>query len=162
MTAASPLYSFRVSLDSVLFGHIAVAPDACFTLPDGLLGFAAEHRFALLPAASDAYWLQGLNNEALVFLVVDPFRYVPGYSLELSPDTHRELGDRDPTRLVVLAIVTLPREAGELCTANLQGPVVLDTVTRLGWQVVLGESAYGVRHPISLEAVASSSAPALR
>lgn len=134
-----------VIVASRLFGPLSVRPDAFITFPDGLPGFAGERRFILLPAAPEGvYWLQSVDEGSVAFLLVDPFPVFPEYSVEL-PDA--PMGDAPP---MVLAVVTLPREEGEPCTANLQAPVVLDLGRRVGLQIILPDAGYGARHPFDL------------
>jgi flagellar assembly factor FliW len=131
---------------SRLFGPLSVPLDECFTMPVGMLGFAGERRFVLLPAASKGvYWYQSLDDGALIFLVVDPFDLVPGYEVDLP-----ELREADQDHTLILSIVTLPRTKGDPCTTNLQAPLVLDLRDRSARQVVLDDPRYHTRHPIDL------------
>jgi flagellar assembly factor FliW len=52
--------------------------------------------------------------------------------------------------IAVLSVVTLPRGAGELPTANLQGPLAINLRARLAKQVICEDRDYGVRHPVDL------------
>jgi flagellar assembly factor FliW len=132
---------------SRLFGPMEIALEDCYTMPEGMLGFAGERRFVLLPAASTGvYWFQSVEDGALIFLVVDPFVLVPGYEVDLP-----ELPEQNATHTIILTIVTLPREKGQSCTTNLQAPLVFDMRARVARQVVLEDSRYHTRHPIDLK-----------
>lgn len=132
---------------SRLFGPLTVPRSDVITMPEGMLGFAGERRFIMLPAAPDGiFWLQSTDEGGLVFLLVDPFIYFPGYVVDL-PD----LPEPGPgEEVAVLAIVTLPRGDNETCTANLQGPLVIQFPTRVARQVVLSDSHYHTKHPLDL------------
>ena len=132
---------------SRLFGPISVPLEDIVVMPEGMLGFAGERRFVLLPAAPEGiFWLQGVDDGALIFLLVDPFRFFPDYVVETP-----ELPEPGPgERAAVLSIVTLPRERGDPCTANLQGPVVIQFPERLARQVVLPDQRYHTRHELDL------------
>ncbi len=132
---------------SRLFGPLTVPRNDVITMPEGMLGFAGERRFILLPAAPDGvFWLQSTEESGLVFLLVDPFLFFPGYELDIP-----ELPDPGPgEEIAVLTIVTLPRATGESCTANLQGPLVIRFPARVARQVVLVDSAYHTKHPVDL------------
>lgn len=136
-----------VVVASRLFGPLSVHPDNVLVMPDGMLGFAGERRFVLLPAAPEGvFWLQSVDDGALIFLLVDPFRFFPGYTVD-SPD----IPDVGPSEgVAVLTIVTLPRDRGEPCTANLQGPLVLQTPARIVRQVILQDPRYHTRHELDL------------
>jgi flagellar assembly factor FliW len=129
-----------------LFGPLDVVLDECYTMPEGMLGFAGERRFVLLPAASSGiYWFQSVDDGSLIFLVVDPFELAPGYEVDLPelPETSRQ-------HVVILTIVTLPRQKGDPCTTNLQAPLILDLRDRTARQVVLQDPRYHTRHPVDL------------
>jgi flagellar assembly factor FliW len=147
MTAAPVLQPSgdEVLVASRLFGPLAVRRDAVLTFRGGLPGFAGERRFVLLPAASEGvFWLQSADEGALAFLLVDPFTTFPGYEVDV-PEA--ELAGSAP---LVLAMVTLPREEGDPCTANLQAPLLIDLGRREGRQLILEGAAYGPRHEFDL------------
>ena len=139
-----------------LFGPLTVSPEVCIAFPDGLLGFAGERRFVLLPAAQEGlYWLQSVEESGLAFLLADPFPAFPGYVVDLGGDAPAADSAEGATPPLVLAIVTLPRAAGERPTANLQGPVVIDLAARRGRQRVLPATGHGTQEPLALEALAN-------
>ena len=146
-TELEPSERDTVIVASRLFGPITVRPDAFLTFPSGLPGFGGERRFVLLPAASSGvFWLQSADEGSVAFLLVDPFTTFPGYTVDL-PEVAPE---DDPP--MVMAVVTLPRDTDEVCTANLQAPVVLDLGRRTGRQVILADHDYGPRHSFDLRA----------
>ncbi len=138
-----------VIVDSKLLGALEVPTAQVYNFPDELYGFPDADGFVLLSAERDGlFWLQSTDFEALTFLLIDPFHFVEGYSVDLESE---DLGDQeiDPSEILVLAMLTLPREEGAPATVNLQGPLVFHLSARLGKQVVI-ESPYGVRHPVDL------------
>ena len=135
-----------IRVASRLFGPLEVVVDECYTMPEGMLGFAGERRFVLLPAtARGIFWLQSVDDGTLIFLVIDPFEFFPAYEVDL-PD----LPERGDEHTVVLTIVTLPRHQGDQCTTNLQAPLVLDLRDRSARQVVGEDLRYHTRHEVSL------------
>ncbi|HWA56938.1 MAG TPA: flagellar assembly protein FliW [Gemmatimonadales bacterium] len=135
-----------VFVASRLFGPLHLPQDQILTMPEGMLGFAGERRFVLLPASPEGvFWFQNVDDGALIFLLVDPFLFFPGYVVD-APDVPES---RTPD-MAALAIVTLPRGPREECTANLQGPLVIDFVTRQARQVIQDDPRYHTRHPIDL------------
>lgn len=117
-------------------------------MPEGMLGFAGERRFVLLPAAAKGiFWFQSVDDGALVFLVIDPFEFFPEYTVEL-PD----LPEPGEEHVLVLTIVTLPRQKGEACTTNLQAPLVFDLRDRTARQMLLPDPRWHTRHAVELRA----------
>ncbi|HEY8484232.1 MAG TPA: flagellar assembly protein FliW [Longimicrobiales bacterium] len=149
MTAlASPAPAAQPGIETAA---AVAAADPVLIFEEGLLGFPDCRRFTLLPTERDGlFWLQSLDHESLVFLVADPFRFVPDYVVDLEPAALRGLEPVLPTDIAVLAIVTLARQPGEPCTVNLQGPIAINLRTQRARQIVLPDPEYGLRHPLDL------------
>lgn len=149
MDAPMPVSTHTVP--SELLGTLQVASDAVLDFSRGLLGFPECRRFALVPAGREGlFWLQSLDYSALTFLVADPFPHVAGYDVELGAAERLELQVRDAADVALLCIVTLPRTTDELPTMNLQGPIAVNLRARVGRQMVLGDTTWGVRAPLPL------------
>ena len=133
-----------LTVSSRRFDDHAVPPEQVLVFPEGLVGFPGARRFALVePQRPDSPFrhLVCLDLPDLGFVVCDPSTLSPGYveHLPRPADPHGEL--------LVLAIVTIPENPGEM-TANLMAPLVIDQVARRGWQIVLDTGRYSTRHPI--------------
>lgn len=149
VTIPSPAMHLR----SDLLGEIDVAEDELITFPAGLFGFPECRRFALLQGSRDGtFWIQSVEHSALAFLLVDPFVYVPGYVVDVAAGDLQELEAAGSGDVAILSIVTLPRAERERPTANLQGPVALNLRARVGRQIVIPDSPWGVRQPVDLTA----------
>lgn len=130
-------------------GEPASSPEPTVAFPDGLLGFPEIQRYLLMSTELEGvYWLQARGYSPLSFVLADPFVLVPGFSLDLNESELGVLAESNPADLAVLAILTL-RGGGHDVTANLQGPVVVDMKRRVGRQIVLADSQWGVRCPVS-------------
>jgi flagellar assembly factor FliW len=137
-----------ITIASDILGTLSVDSTALLAFPRGLLGFPECRTFVLLPSErAHVYWLQSVDYSSLAFLLVDPFIFFEGYTLDLAAT---DLHAASPDEVSVLAIVTLPSEPGERPTANLQGPIVVHTRLSEGSQVVLAESSYGIRESFTL------------
>lgn len=139
-----------VLLDSVLLGPLEIRTDTVITFPAGLPGFVTLRRFALVETQrDDLVWLQSVDDAGLTFLLADPFALVPGFEVELPAADLAALGGADANQaLLVLTVVQL--DGGLPTAANLQSPVVIDRERRVGRQVVLPDSRYGMHHPIAI------------
>jgi len=135
---------------TALFGPLRVPNSAVLHFPEGLLGFAAQRRYLLLPAAATGvFWLQSCEESALAFVVVDPFVFFSGYQLEV-PDSAPVVAQGAGEDLAVLSVVTLGAGPERRCSANLRAPLLINLRTRLGWQVVLPEASYSTAEPFDL------------
>ena len=131
------------------FGELEIEDERVLTFPEGLPGFPAATRFALIEVAdNDAFlWLQSVEDPALAFLSAVPWSFFPDYAPEV-PDAQQELLDlTDANDALVLCLLTVRREEREV-TANLLGPLVVNKHTRIGRQVVLADSDYPLRAPL--------------
>ena len=130
---------------SHILGPLEIGDDQLLDMPEGLLGFPTCTRFALLPAGYDGYfWLHSVEEPTVAFLIVDPFMYFDGYSVDLAGPLVQRLEASQPSHLNVYCIVTLPSGSSD-ATANLQGPLIFNVTTRRGLQAVIQDSEHGTR-----------------
>lgn len=135
---------------SRVLGEIEVAHESTLTFPAGVLGFPEAREFTLVATSrAGFYWLQSLEYDALTFLVIDPFLHLPDFSIDV-PDEEMGILGVDASEIVVLGIVTLPPGPDDPLTVNLQGPLVINSNKGLGKQLILGDSAYGLRHALDV------------
>jgi flagellar assembly factor FliW len=128
-------------------GDLEVDEDKLLRFPDGLLGFPTATTFVMVAVdETEAYqWLQSVDDPALSFLCVIPWHFFPDYEPEVDPVTQQDLGLDDASDAIVLCFVTIRENEPTTVTANLLGPLVVNTLTRVGRQVVLAESGYPAR-----------------
>mgnify|MGYP000594089268 CR=1 FL=1 len=129
------------------FGTVEIAEDRVITFPKGILGFADYRRFCLLEPSEDSafFWLQSLDDATLAFVVTDPSFFVPDYSV---PVRQEQMGDLGLARLEDAQVFVIVNKVDQTLTGNLQGPLVINTVTRFGEQLVLAEKRWQIRHPL--------------
>jgi len=128
-------------------GVVEIADDRVIHFPKGLLGFSGQTRFCLLEPGDDAcfFWLQSVDEPSLAFVVTDPSLYVPEYSVPIRPEQMIELKLNKLDEAQVFVIVN---KVDQTLTGNLQGPLVVNTLTRTGEQMVLAEKRWTTRHPL--------------
>ncbi|MBO8142818.1 MAG: flagellar assembly protein FliW [Firmicutes bacterium] len=140
-------------LSTSRFGELEVKDDDVIVFPSGILGFEHVRRYLLLEHSpgSAFHILQGVDDPAVAFVLIDPRTFRPDYRVEVAPEQVAELELESGEEAVVFAIVTVPPGRPEEMTANLQAPVVINARKRLGRQVVLPDGPYGVRHRVLAE-----------
>ena len=137
-----------MEITTTRFGTITVEADALWTFPRGLIGMTDLARFAIVPPkAPDAafYWLQSAEDPSVAFLVCDPNRFFKDYHVSIREETQADLDLADAKDGQLLVICN---RVGEWVTGNLQGPLVINTRTRVGQQVVLTEKKWTCRQPL--------------
>lgn len=129
------------------FGSLDVADERVITFAHGILGFPAQKHYALLQPRRDGCfrWLQATDRPDLAFAVTDPTLFVSSYRVPIKPDQMTDLGLMDVNDAQVLVIVN---KRGRMLTGNLQGPLVLNPVDRLGAQLVLSDRRFTTRVPL--------------
>lgn len=139
-------------IPSRVLGEIQVTEEATLTFPTGVLGFPEARDFTLVATSREGfYWLQSLEHDTLTFLVLDPFLHVPDFSIEI-PDEDMGVLGTEASEIIVLAVVTLPAGPDDPLTANLQGPLLINSAKGLGRQLILDDSPYGLRHVLDISA----------
>jgi flagellar assembly factor FliW len=113
-----------------------------------LPGFPGLTRFALVRLDAEGLLcsLQSVEDPDLRFLVVPPHLFFPDYAPEVDDATVAALGIKSADDVLTLVVVNLGDSVAQ-ATANLLAPVLVNTVTRQGGQVVLDEEL-SVRAPL--------------
>lgn len=145
-------------LSTPRFGELEVKEDDIIVFPSGILGFDDVRRYVLLEHSDDSVFhiLQGVDDPAVAFVLIDPRTFRPDYRAEIDREQVAALELEDDDEAVVLSIVTVPDGDPAGMTANLQAPVVLNARKKLGCQVVMPDGPYGIRHSIMAELQAAA------
>ncbi|MBW7996907.1 MAG: flagellar assembly protein FliW [Candidatus Glassbacteria bacterium] len=134
------------------FGTLDVAEKDLMVFPEGLVGFAGNKRFVIYSKENNHpfFWLQSADDPKLAFVICDPAMFFPDYRISARKSELSTIGSTNPEDLIICVLVSISREPFTM-SANLQGPLVINTKNRRGKQLVLVESNYGTRHPIPLK-----------
>ncbi len=128
---------------------LPICDGAAVFFPLGLLGFEDRKHYQLIghPDEAPFLWLRDATDPAQAFLVLPPAAAGLDYRPVLAPADVEFLQLRAPTEAEVLNIVTLRRDGR--ATINLKGPVVINTRTSIGKQVVPENAAeFSTQHPL--------------
>jgi flagellar assembly factor FliW len=87
-------------------------------------------------------WWQAVDAPDAAFVVLDVVSVLPEYDLRGLDAEWSELCVDDPARRHVAVLVTAPGPSLESVTLNLAAPIVVNTATRQGRQLVLPEGRY--------------------
>ena len=78
-------------------------------------------------------------------MVCDPRLFVADFRVPVKVDDLETIGLSDANDAQVFVIVN---KVDELLTGNLQGPLVINVVSRQGRQLVLSDKRFSTRHPL--------------
>jgi flagellar assembly factor FliW len=126
------------------------AADHALVFPDGLVGCPDWNRFVLLTSDDEELpvaTLASLDNASVALMVTDPRLIAPQFELDLSLEDRASLGLTPDATPVVYCTLSVGDDG--LITANLLGPLVVNSETRQGRQLVLADSGYSTRHPVA-------------
>lgn len=132
------------------FGTIDIDDDQLITLNGGLLGLPNETSFVLFRHGEESPigWLQSAKTPELALPVVTvdalDYDYPEPSALEL-----RRAG-LQPGALAVMAVISANRVAP--ATVNLVAPIIVNTETREGAQILRMNAGWSVRQPFALRA----------
>lgn len=131
------------------FGDIDCDESATLRFPHGLLGFEDETSFVVVPVGDDGIynWLQSVKNPGLAFLTTTPHFFFSDYVPEVDDADLVDLELLNENETHLLCLVTIGEDS---ISANLLGPIVVNTRTRMARQVVLSENRWTTREPLSV------------
>lgn len=140
--------TYAVRIETSRFGALEIPEQDQVTLIDGLLGFEQHHAFCLIGHApgSPFVWLQSMDDPALAFVTVNPFDFFADYDFEIADSDAAAIGLHHVRDAMVYTLVTITKQD---VTANLVGPIIVNTRTGRAKQVVLTNSPYTTRHSIT-------------
>ena len=139
-----------MKITTEFLGEIELEPKDIITFPKGILAFDQYKKFTLLdlPDSPLIKLLQSTEEKQLNFLVTNPFHFFPDYDFKLGQQEQKLLEVKKPEDLATFVILTLNNNQIEHTTANLLGPVVINSTNKQGVQFVLQDTNYSTKAPL--------------
>jgi flagellar assembly factor FliW len=137
-------------LHSKSLGRLEVDDGSLLYCTDGLVGFEEYKQYYLaeVPEYGPFLWLMSVEEPDLGFAVADPqLFFADRYEVNLG-DCDRDALDLQAGDTVSIFVIVSIMDGGRRITANLKGPVVLNTRNRICRQVVIYNPAYATRQPL--------------
>ncbi len=136
-----------MKITSLRFGTLEIPEDKIISMPKPILGFEQLTRYCIIEREDSEpfLWYQSVEDPSVAFIVVNPLFFYPDYRIEVNPKEIEELKVSDVRAVETYVIVTIPTDPRNM-TANLQGPILINTETRLAKQMILVNSDYRVKH----------------
>lgn len=130
----------KIDIERLGLRNVGVDPDTLFTFPDGIAGFEHCKRFKLFHeegGEAKVFWLQSVDDSAVMFPIVAPEALDIEYEIELSDADCALIGlQRVEDVAVVLIVYRNEAENGKIA-ANTRSPVILNLQSRKAMQKVL-------------------------
>lgn len=133
-----------------LFGEIDIEDEKIITMEGGMIGFPDLKKFTLIydeeKEETFIRWMQSMDDPKIAFPVVDPSRILPDYNPTVDDEVLASLGEFTDGECCVLNTITVPKKIEEMAV-NLKAPIVINTVTRKGCQLIV-EDDYPVKYAV--------------
>lgn len=134
------------------FGEIDLTDDKVITLERGLIGFDEYKKYTILydsekeerPTIS---WLQSLDEPGLALPVISPLVVKPDYNPVVEDELLAGMGEVTEDNIVVLLTLTVPEDIKKM-TANLKAPIIINSDTRKGAQIIVENQDYEIKYNV--------------
>ena len=137
------------------FGTINLSEEKIINMPFGMLGFPDKTRFVILQHRENSpfYWYQSVDDPALAFVITSPFLFKQDYTVDINA-VLKEMswnGEENDKDLELYVVVNIPKGAPAKMTANLIGPILINSRARQAVQMVIPDSFYSHQFPLVQE-----------
>lgn len=131
------------------FGEVEIDDAKILEFPNGIIGFEDFKKFAIIYDVEDESenkisWLQSVEEPVLALPVVDPLAIVAEYSPMIEDELLKPLGNPADEDLLCLLVMTVPSDMTKV-TANLKAPVIINSKTNKGVQLIVDNTDYPVK-----------------
>ena len=118
---------------------------------EGLFGFENFKEFIPVAVEEDSdaiLMLKSTEEDGPSFVLMNPFFLKEDYAPDIAQEDLNSLGEATKQDYLCY-VICVARTPIETSTVNLRCPIVINTATRKGRQVILGRGEYGFRHPLA-------------
>jgi len=134
------------------FGEVDIDESKVITMDNGLFGFENYKKYVLLYDSSsdeipNIQWLQSVDEELLALPVMIPTTIVPDYNPVVDDEYLGNLGEWSEETISMLVTVTVPANVKDM-SINLKAPIIINTTTMKGSQVVAENPDYEIKFKI--------------
>lgn len=151
-------------ISSLRLGTVEVPENKIIEMARPILGFEKLVTFGLIEREEfwPFLWMQSVDDPAVAFVIVNPSVFTADYTIEVNP---KEIAEIEPTapELIEIFVIANITDNPDSITANLQGPILINSSNNKAKQLVLVNSEYKLQQPVfELELVTAAAAGILR
>ncbi len=144
-----------MKIDTRYFGEVEIGEEKIIHFEKGIPGFDEYKDYTVLydiDGEGEPFfsWLQSITEKSLAFPVVNPFRIAEDYNPVVEDALLEEIGKCDMEDLVLFLLATVP-ENPENATVNMKAPLLINSKSRQGMQIIVENEDYEIRHRIMKE-----------
>lgn len=139
----------KTTFQHAKFGEVSVGRDEIVTFPNGLPGFERCRRYGLIALEEETPFLRllSMDNPSVGFVLISPLLIWPDYNPQIGKEDLEALEITTSAELAIYCIVTLSPVPNQV-TANLKGPILINTRTQQARQMILVDERYHTKHSI--------------
>jgi len=134
---------------STPIGKVTYTDQEIILFPEGIIGFEDKSKFVICSqeGLEPIQWLICVEDATLQLPIMDPLLIKKDYKALTSNGELQSIGLEEVIKGKLYVIVTVGRDINYV-TANLRGPVVINTKRKLGKQIILSEKSYSLKQPL--------------
>lgn len=141
-----------VEVETKMYGTMQVSIKQKIIFEEGLYGFEKLSVFYLLDTEDGGpfYYLQSGEDKDLLFILINPYIFKKDFVLDVRKEDLNKIGiskEEDAEKMLVFSIVTI-LENSKGMTANLLGPILINTDKKVGIQALSLVEGYSTKHNI--------------
>lgn len=133
-----------MKIQTTRFGELDVADETLIELASGMVGFPDDTQFAWIAHrnSTDVAWIQSVTSATLAFPLINAVSIAAGYPDVPVEQIAEQAGLEFSSAAALALMVVIAAAPGGPPTVNLMAPVVINSETRKGAQVVLTNSRF--------------------
>ncbi len=133
------------------FGEVDLPEEKIVTLERGLIGLGDYTRFTILydceKEETNISWFQSIEEPWLAMPVIKPWIVKEDYNPVVEDELLSHIGELTEENLVILLTMNVPPNLKEM-SVNLKAPIIINSDTRKGAQIVVENEDYEVKYKI--------------
>lgn len=133
------------------FGEVDLPEEKIVTLERGLIGLGDYTRFTILydceKEETNISWFQSIEEPWLAMPVIKPWIVKEDYNPVVEDELLSHIGELTEENLVILLTMNVPPDLKEM-SVNLKAPIIINSDTRKGAQIVVENEDYEVKYKI--------------
>lgn len=128
------------------FGEVTIDDDKVLDFPNGIIGIEGMHKYAIIydeeqGSTSAVRWLQSMEDPYLALPVIEPLAILEEYNPMIEDALLEPLDNPVDEDIVVLLPLATNADVKKV-TANMKAPIVINSVTRKGGQIIVENPDY--------------------
>ena len=134
-----------MKINTTRFGEVEIDDNKIIHFPMGVPGFPDPKRYFLIDYKDPIKWLHAVDDPDTAFLTAIPFPFFPDYSFSMKDDVETFLEIKKPEDAAIIVILIV---ADNALYANLKAPIIINSATLKGVQILLDDERYDFRAPL--------------